>query len=139
MSALQSASGRVAPYQYMTYYKEQIPLESEEHIAVADYLNYLGLLFNHSPNEGIRKPQYVVKLKRMGMSVGFPDFFIYEPRGGYHGLAIELKRRKCGRVTEEQKKCLKELSERGYYATVCYGFDDAKAVIDRYLKQQGEK
>ena len=117
----------------MSYYKTEIPLESDEHIAVADYLKYLGVLFNHSPNEGMRKPQYVAKLKRMGMLPGFPDFFIYEPRGIYKGLAIEMKRIKGGRITEEQKECLAKLSERGYYATVCRGFDEAKAVIDRYL------
>ena len=118
----------------MPYYKKEIPLESDEHIAVADYLKYLGVMFNHSPNEGIRQVQYVQKLKRMGMLPGFPDFFIYEPRGVYHGLAIEMKRVKGGRVSEEQKECLKKLSDRGYYATVCRGFDEAKEVIDRYLK-----
>ncbi len=114
----------------------EIPLESEEQAAVADYLRYLKVLFNHSPNEGDRKPQYTAKLKRMGMRTGFPDFFIYETRGGWHGLAIELKRVKGGRVTDEQRKCLRELMDRGYYAAVCKGFDEAKTVIDRYLQNK---
>lgn len=118
----------------MPYYKERVPLESEEHIAVADYLKYLGVLFNHSPNEGKREVQYVVKLSRMGMKKGFPDFFIYEPRGIYHGLAIELKRVKGSKVSDEQKECLKALETRGYKAEVCKGFDEAKKVIDNYLR-----
>ena len=31
------------------------------------------------------------KAKATGMKKGVPDLFIYEPRGEYHGLAIELK------------------------------------------------
>lgn len=114
----------------------EIPLESEEHVAVADYLRYQKVLFNHCPNEGKREPRQGAILKRMGMRTGFPDFFIYEARGGYYGLAIELKRVKGGRITDEQRKCLRELMDKGYYAAVCRGFDEAKAVIDRYLQNK---
>ena len=117
-------------------YRMNIPLESEEQVAVADYLRYQKVLFNHCPNEGKREPRTGAILKRMGMRPGFPDFFIYESRGGFHGLAIELKRVKGGRVTDEQRNCLRELTERGYYAAVCKGFDEAKDIIDKYLKNQ---
>ena len=110
------------------------PTEAQEQYAVAEYLRFLGVVFNHSPNEGKNDVQYIVKLKRMGMRVGFPDLFIYEPRGSYHGLAIEMKRVKGGKLSEAQAKCLAELNERGYKAAVCRGFDEAKKIIDDYLK-----
>jgi hypothetical protein len=112
------------------------PLEQEEHLAVAEYLRLKRVFFNHSPNEGKRQVQYVVKLKSMGMKTGFPDFFVYEPRGKYHGLALELKRVKGGRVSDSQKECLSKLAERGYKAVVCKGFDEAKKAIDLYLSEE---
>lgn len=111
------------------------PLEEDEHLAVAEYLRLKRVFFNHSPNEGKRQVQYVMKLKSMGMKSGFPDFFIYEPRGQYHGLALELKRVKGGVVSDHQKECLTKLSERGYKAVVCKGFDEAKKAIDSYLSE----
>lgn len=115
-------------------FRNSAPLEVAEHIALANYLRWKGVLFNHSPNEGKRLPQYVAKLKRMGMRTGFPDFFVYEPRGGFHGLAIEMKRRRGGQVSDAQAACLEELERNGYKAVVCRGFDEARAVVDRYLE-----
>ena len=34
------------------------------------------------------------RLKASGYKRGFPDVFVYEPRGPFHGLAIELKKEK---------------------------------------------
>lgn len=111
-----------------------VPSEEQEQFAVAEYLRLKRVFFHHSPNEGKNDVQYIVKLKRLGMRVGFPDLLIFEPRGKFHGLAIELKRRKGGRVSDAQSKCLEELSERGYRAEVAKGFDEAKKIIDEYLK-----
>ncbi len=68
------------------------------------------------------------------MRVGFPDIFVYEPRGQYHGLAIEMKRQQGGKVSEAQRECLAELTARGYLAVVCRGFQEAKKTVDEYLK-----
>ena len=43
------------------------------------------------------------RLKATGYKRGFPDVFVYEPRGAFHGLAIELKKDKGGRVSHEPK------------------------------------
>jgi hypothetical protein len=112
---------------------QNCPTEKTEHLSVARYLNYLGLLYNHSPNEGKREVQYAAQLKAMGMRKGFPDFFIYEPRGPYHGLAIELKRLKGGKLSDSQKQVLEQLAQRGYMAKVCKGFDEARKVINYYM------
>jgi len=72
-------------------------------------------------------------MKATGYKSGFPDIFIYEPKGDYHGLAIELKV-KGNYASQNQKKVLSILSKRGYRAEVCTGFDNAIAVIDEYLE-----
>ena len=116
-----------------------IPTEQVEHLHVAQYLRYKGVMFNHSPNEGKREVRTGAQLKAMGMRPGFPDFFIYEARNGYHGLAIELKRIKGGTVSATQKQCLQELRDRGYRAEVAKGFDEARKIIDEYLKEQKDE
>ena len=64
---------------------------------------------------------------------GVPDLFLAVARGQYHGLFIELKRRKGGKVSLEQTQWLNELTIQGYLAVVSYGWDEAKGTILRYL------
>ena len=75
-----------------------------------------------------------IKNVQAGYSAGFPDLFIYEPLGGYHGLAIEVKRI-GGRATEEQKEWIAALNDRGYFARFAYGFEQAKELIDGYFRR----
>jgi hypothetical protein len=70
-----------------------------------------------------------------GYVKGFPDLFVCEPRGKYHGLFIELKR-PGGKVSPEQIDWIKDLNRRGYYAIVCKGFDSARNTLDLYLSEQ---
>ena len=110
------------------------PSERDEQGAVVEYLRFRGLLFSHAPNEGKRSPVTAGILKSMGMSPGFPDLFIYEPRGKFHGLAIEMKSKK-GRPTDEQKKWIARLNENGYAAYIAYGADEAIRIIESYDKE----
>tara|TARA_R110002074_G_scaffold459_1_gene2280 strand:+ start:1365 stop:1712 length:348 start_codon:yes stop_codon:yes gene_type:complete len=73
-----------------------------------------------------------MKAKRTGYIAGFPDLFIYEPKGIYNGLAIELKV-KGNYASPKQKDWISNLNDRGYLAEVCTGFDDAKKTIDNYF------
>ena len=73
-----------------------------------------------------------MKAKRNGYSAGFPDLFIYETKGGYCGLAIELKV-KGNYASPKQKDWINKLNARGYLAKVCTGFDEAKEMIDNYF------
>lgn len=50
----------------------------------------LKLLY-HIPNGGSRNKAEAANLKRQGVKAGVPDLFLPVPRGGYHGLYIELK------------------------------------------------
>ena len=74
-----------------------------------------------------------IRLKETGYKKGFPDLFIYEPRGDHHGLAIELKKDSGGRVSPSQKEWQHALEMRGYKATVAKGFDEAVKVLELYL------
>lgn len=108
--------------------------EADLQEAVCRYIRhqYPDVFFNGSAG-GVRTSLSQGKLmKRTGYQKGFPDLFLYEPRGEWHGLAIELKMEK-GRATKEQEQVLQELRARGYAADVAKGFDEAKALIDKYM------
>lgn len=91
----------------------------------------LDLLF-HIPNGGSRNKREAANLKRQGVKSGVPDLFLPVPRGGYHGLFIELKYGK-NKPTDAQRKWAAALNEQGYMAVVCYGFEDARDTIEKYL------
>lgn len=86
-----------------------------------------------------------VKIKKLQSSRAFPDLFIAEPRKGYHGLFLELKKsfdevyKKNGQLRniphiQEQAEMLHRLSCKGYCAMFSTGFDDAVKIIDEYLR-----
>lgn len=72
-------------------------------------------------------------MKRMGVSAGFPDVEIPLPSGPYHGLYIEMKRQKGGRLTIEQEGWLNYLNGKGYMAVVANGFEKAKEIFNHYM------
>lgn len=74
----------------------------------------------------------------------FPDIMIFEPRGGFHGLFLEVKRDRAALFNKDgsfkksehilnQWNCIKQLQDKGYKADFACGFDDAKFIIDRYM------
>lgn len=105
--------------------------EYTECLTLVDYLETLRnqgkvILFTHIPNETFTK-SWSVKAKnmRMGVRRGFPDYVIITQKGM---LFIEMKARK-GKLSEDQTEWLEYLPN----AYVCYGFDEAKEVIDKQL------
>ena len=82
-------------------------------------------------------------LKSLGNTKSHPDITIFEPKNGYNGLLIELKKtginlkNKLGKWAkphyEAQAETINILNKRGYYATFAIGFTDAKNIIDKYL------
>lgn len=71
-----------------------------------------------------------------------PDVIIFEPKGIYHGLFIELKvkpiYKRSGELLknehiEGQQKTINDLNALNYFATFAVGFDEAKKIIDNYL------
>lgn len=86
-----------------------------------------------SPNGARRSMQQGAKLKRMGMSAGFPDVEIPYPRGKYHGLYIELKRESGGVISPAQREWLNHLRAEGYAAMVAKGYAEAVDITERYF------
>lgn len=97
------------------------------------------------------------KHKRLHPRRGFPDLVIFEPvprcvdgswNHEYNGLFIELKRegtrlkKKNGEWASshiaEQAEILQKLTDRGYKAVFAVGFDEAKEIIDNYLRLMEE-
>lgn len=117
--------------------------ESEEQCALFQWAEMmsrkhseLSLLY-HIPNGGARSKGTAGRLKAEGVKSGVPDLCLPVARGKYHGLYIEMKVGK-NKPTENQVKWISALLEQGYQAKVCYGWQDAAAVIERYLKGADE-
>lgn len=86
------------------------------------------------------------KAKRCNNYV-IPDLIILHPAGGFHGLMLEIKRtrndlyKKGGGYLksehiEAQTKAIEQLNKLGYHSGFACGFEEAKTVIDAYLKLQ---
>ena len=86
----------------------------------------------HIPNEGKRSKVTGARLKAVGLKPGVPDICLPVARGGYIGLYIENKYGK-NRPTENQKEWLRALREAGHLTAVCYGWEQAKELIEQYL------
>ena len=89
------------------------------------------------PNGGYRHVTTAVNLKRTGVKAGVPDICLPVARGGCHALYIELKRVKGGKVSEAQREWQAALNAQGNMAVVCYGWEDARKVIENYLHYSG--
>lgn len=101
----------------------------------------IGLM--HVPNGGRRNAREGARLKQQGVRAGYPDLVLDVARAGYHGLRIELKatRADLGRkpqVSPAQRDWLERLTEHGYRAVVCEGWESARDEILQYLSFERE-
>ncbi len=113
--------------------KMPTPFEWQEQVTVIQYCQLNHILCNHTPNEGKRSLSEGKKLKEMGLSPGFPDISILEPKGKYHGFYIEMKR-VGNKLTSDQRTWLDNLRARGYATALCYSADDAIKLIEKYMR-----
>lgn len=114
-----------------------VPTEAQEQItlfswAAVQAVPELALLY-HIPNGGSRHKAEAARLRAEGVRAGVPDLCLPVPRGGFHGLYIELKRLRGGRVSDRQKEWLAALGAQGYAVAVCNGWEDAAGTIMGYL------
>lgn len=93
------------------------------------------------PNGARTSMTVAKKLKAEGLKAGVEDVILLVARGGYHGLCIELKRRKpaSSNVSADQKEWHKRHMLRGYKVAVCYGAEEAQTVLLEYLAQPKTK
>lgn len=117
------------------------------HRAVCDYirLQYPDVLFNSDLSGATKLTMgQAVAMKSLRSGRGWPDLFIAEIRGFYNGLFIELKAEGTKLHNKnympatlhiaEQTEMICKLQKRGYYAEFAVGFDEAKRIIDKYMK-----
>lgn len=121
-----------------------IPKEDQEAMLVHEYLQRKGIWHTHIANERGTSIQQGVKLKRMGISPGFPDFIALVPTRtqGTCTVFIELKRRKKPlkrggfttshtKVSPEQLEWIHELNKCEFTeARVCYGAEEVINYIE---------
>ena len=125
--------------------------EENLQINICGYLRryYPNVIFTCDLGSGMKLTiGQAVKAQKMRSSRGLPDLMIFQPKGNYyHGMVLELKRQgtqiylKDGKTLvadahiREQHDILKKFRERGYYAEMVCGLEDALRHINHYLKQ----
>lgn len=109
--------------------------ETQEMIALFDWIRLMPDIepfCMHIPLERKCSIQQGMILKRMGVKAGTSDIFLAIPMGNYHGLWIEMKV-KPNKPTKSQERFLDEMRSKGYAGMICYGADEARQAIDKYL------
>ncbi len=89
-------------------------------------------LIYHVANGGRRNKAEAAKFKRMGVKAGVPDYCLALPKGGYHGLYLEVKTER-GVATKEQRAFIEAARAQGYAAAVCYGARELWYVFEEYV------
>jgi len=126
--------------------------ESDIQMALCTYcrLKYPKALFNVDLSGVNLSKTQSGKAKMMRSGKGYPDFVLYEPKGQYHGLFIELKAEgtKLYKYNNhgidyalpatdhiaEQLNMINKIREKGYFAALACGTDEAMSLLDEYMK-----
>jgi len=145
--------------------KNRIPKEETLAIHIAHFLKAKKLIYRFDLAADIKLTQgQAAKHKKLQMKErGYPDLFIAEPKNGYAGLYIELKKDKSevflkdgitykkaakkvknkrGVVIEEydhiqeQLKMHDKLRAKGYKVVFGFGLKDTIEKIEEYLSEQ---
>ena len=119
--------------------------ELQKQVAIYIRLQYPDVIFHSDFGSGVKLTPWQAKMQKMqnGGKRAWPDMFIAEPKGKWHGLFIELKKegtrllKRDGDFASEhiaeQDAVLRELNEKGYKAEFAIGFEQALNLIDDYL------
>jgi hypothetical protein len=107
-------------------------LKKITHFAVGNENNHSGIIRQSIKNQGLAARIIAMienKAKAMGKRKGVSDLVVLLP--GAKAVFIELKRRDGGKVSVDQDIWRQEVTELGFEAHICHGFDEAMAVIER--------
>ncbi len=121
-----------------------VPTEYEECVAFVEWLNINGIPHSHCANESQSGGKNAMirgaKLKRIGQSRGVFDYDIYVPIHGITGevdcyelIKIEMKRKKGGSVSREQKEWQKIYEMAGIPCKICRGADEAIEFVQIHM------
>lgn len=121
----------------------KVPTEHEEQVALMQWAGLQAArhpelsLLHAIPNGGHRSKAQAGKLRAEGVKAGVPDLFLPAARNGRHGLYIELKRQRGGKLGDEQAPWHAALRAQGYEVVVAKGWEAAAEEIARYLDDPG--
>ena len=96
------------------------------------YPRYAKLLMA-IPNGARRTKFERVQVIEEGLVSGVPDLFLAIPNGKAHGLWIEMKNGKAGRVSDNQTEMMKLLWDQNYECRIARSFGDFEQIITEYL------
>jgi len=127
-------------------HKQQPEFELQKQVASYLRLQYGSVLFLSDTVAAVKLtiPQGVRNKSIQCQAFSCPDLMIFEKRGEYGGLFLELKAetpfKKDGKLKssehlEAQQDTLNKLNAKGYKAMFAWDFDQIKAIIDDYLGQ----
>lgn len=114
-------------------------MKDEEHRLQCACVRWFRYAYPHHllyavPNGGQRSVATAARLKAEGVLAGVPDLFLSAARGGFHGLYIEMKDGRKGRVSESQRGVMERLTAEGYLCAVCRSFDEFRSTVEEYLR-----
>jgi len=101
-------------------------------------------LLHHSPNEGMRRPQYGRKLRALGLRPGWPDLELLIPPSRFHDpcdwapVFMEIKSA-TGRATGTQIETQRALRTCGAHVEEVRSIDDVQEFLGKLvpLKTKG--
>lgn len=125
---------------------KRVPTEDDEMMVFHQWLQLRKIPHFHCPNEvggstrGVKAR--AIKMKKLGVSRGVPDLFVFIPIMGqtgepdaYQPVAIEMKRTKGSSTSAEQKEWLSTLEMAGIPGAVCKGAEKAIQTIEEIEKE----
>lgn len=80
-----------------------------------------------------QRARYMAALKRRGLRPGVFDIMVAYPREPYHGLFVEMKRRKGSVTSDDQRSFAFYMREVGYKCVIAKGYGEAQMEIEQYL------
>lgn len=130
--------------------KKLIPLEEDEQATFCQWLDIIGVTYVAVGNENVwsgiiralvknkAMANRIIssierKMKKLGKKKGFVDMILFFDGG--ISVYIEMKRRKGGTLSHEQKDWQQRLKLLGFEAHVCKGAEEAIAVAEKYLPE----
>lgn len=117
------------------------PTEEQEQMAVIEWRDLMVYQFPelrlliHIGNGGWRSKPEAVRFKKMGVHPGVSDLFLPVARDGFHGLWIEMKRKKGGKLSPDQKQWIEDMTAEHYLAVRADGAEQACEILYKYLTE----
>lgn len=86
--------------------------------------------------EGKRRFALINKYKAEGLTPGVSDLFLCVPKNGQHGMWLEMKAqgKTASSLSPAQQQWGCDMINAGYAAVWASGFEEAKEIIEEYLK-----